>query len=336
MRKKTALLVFLTLWAGMCFGIEKVVLTDGKDYERILAKNEVFLKYCVDFVFQPENDSVFFLDRHYSHIFWVKMSTGELIRTISSRGQGPGELYRPTCLAVKNKKIFVLDRGLNGVKIFDFTGKVISEFRLRRIISSWTRLDVNEKDEIFVGQIDSIDFNMVSVYDTAGNKIKSLIPYKDDKNLSKAISKKSRYQYRVRLDGEGNIFLLYFMLRKLGKYSPTGQLLWEKNIENEILEQFETKDTVKRGNGTLTIYKHIFSMEILENGNIVVGHAGGGSLFSKEGKLEKLILVEKKSPDREEPYFVNLSLFSIRNNRLLNILNFGKYIHLYKIQEAIK
>jgi hypothetical protein len=131
MRKKTALLVFFTLWAGMCFGIEKIVLSGGKDYERILAKNEVFLKSCVDFVFQPENDSVFFLDQHYSHVFLVKMSTGELQRTISSRGQGPGELHRPTCLAVKNKKIFVLDRGFNGVKIFDFTGKLISEFRLK-------------------------------------------------------------------------------------------------------------------------------------------------------------------------------------------------------------
>lgn len=336
MRKKIALLVFLTLWAGMCLGIEKFVLKDGKDYERILAKNEVFLKSCVDFVFQPENDSVFFLDKHYSNIFWVKMSTGELIKTISSRGQGPGELHRPYCMAVKNKKIFVLDRGFNGVKIFDFTGKVISEFRLKRIISSWNRLDVNERDEIFVGQIDSINFTMVSVYDTAGNKIKSLIPYKDDKNLSKAMSKKSRYQYRVRLDGEGNILILYFMLRKLAKYSPTGQLLWEKNIENEILEQFETKDNVKRGKETLTIYRHIFSMDILENGNILVGHAGGGSLFSKDGQLEKLILVKKKSPDREEPYFVNLSLFSIRNNQLLNILKRGKSIHLYKIKEAIK
>jgi hypothetical protein len=312
--------------------VEKIVLKGGTNFEEKLASNNVFFKYCRDFVLEPENNLVYFIDRFYGQIFKVELNSGKLLKTISEKGQGPAQLHDPISMKIKNKMIFVFDRGFNGIKIFSVEGKLIKEFRLNTgTLGSGRNIDVNDQNEIFVGRIDSVDNTMVSIYDMTGRKVRSLIQFKK-KDVSMA--KISRHQYLIKLDKKGNIYLLFYMMRKLAKYNNTGKLLWERDIKNEILDQYKKDEYVKMGKETISKRWYIFDLDVTNNNEIIVGHAGGGCMFDEDGNLKNLILTEIKLDGK--PIYTNLGLFKIRGNVLMNILQLGKDIFHYKLEEEKK
>jgi hypothetical protein len=233
----------------------------------------------------------------------------------------------PVSLRVRNNKIFVLDAGFNGIKIFDVEGKFINEIKLRSALMGRRNIDVNDKDEIFLGKINYKTQTRVSVFNVNGKNLRFLIPFKG-KDRKKDRSKISRYQYLLKLDNKGNIYLLYYMLRKLAKYDNKGNFLWESDIKNKILDQFPGDEFVKSRGKTVSKQWYVFSIDTLETNDVIVGHAGGGCVFSKDGKLKKLLLVKEEINGKE--YNVNLDLFKIRNNILMNILIDGKFIDYYK------
>jgi hypothetical protein len=323
--------LLLLMIISFCYGGEKIILQDGINFEKKLADNNVFLKSCSDFEIEPEKNLVYFLDKIYGQVFKVELSTGKLLKTIGTKGQGPKELMIPVSLRVRNDKIFVLDAGFNGIKIFNPEGNFINEFKLRSALMGKRNIDVNEKDEIFLGKIDYQTKTMVSVYSVKGKRIRSLIRYRGE-NRNNDMAKISRYQYLLKLDNKGNIYLLHYMLRKVGKYDKNGNFLWESDIENEILAQFPGNEFVKANGKTISTQWYVFNLDVIENNDIVVGHAGGGCLFGEDGKLKKLLLVKNEIDGKE--YNVNLDLFKLRGNILMNILIDGKFIDYYKYKEV--
>jgi hypothetical protein len=170
------------------YSVETIVLKGGIDFEKQLSVNEIFLRNCRDFDMAPDKDLIYFMDSTYCHIFKVDMKTGKLLKTISSRGQGPSELMSPVSMTAKNNMLVVLDRGFGGIKIFAPDGKLINEFRVNNYIIGNRSIDVNDKNEIYLGVVDFNDNSMVSVYDMHGKKKRSLIRYKGDKDLKESIS----------------------------------------------------------------------------------------------------------------------------------------------------
>ncbi|MCP4217298.1 MAG: hypothetical protein GY765_21825, partial [bacterium] len=280
--KKNFIIVFVLLIC--CFtlpGLEEITLKDGLNLEEKMSKNAVFLKECAALELDREDDIGYFLDKKYGHILVVDTSTGKLVRTISSRGQGPAELQSPISMRLKGDKVYVLD-GAGAVKIFSTKGKPIREFRLPIQPWDWTRIDVNKQGEIFLGYLDKNAKTMVTVYNEKGEKLRSLIDYTGE-NLAKAMRCASKYQYYMKLDKNENIILVYFLLRTIAKYDPKGNLLWEKDIENRILDKYAKNDSFKVDEKKFNMIRLIFDVEITERNDIVVGHAGGGCMYSPEG-----------------------------------------------------
>jgi hypothetical protein len=330
--KKLLVIMLLSLLVipSSQFCVETIVLEDGTDFERRLAENDVFLKRCDYFEFLPEENRVFFLDSIYCQVFVVEFSTGKLLRTISNKGQGPAEIQSPMDLIVKNNLLFILDSGFNGVKIFRPNGTMINEFRFKSTLLGRRNIDVDDKNEIFVGKADYNDKTMVSVYDIKGNKIRSLIQFRGEDNRDKDRYKISRYQYLIKLDKKGNILVLYYMLRKLEKYNSVGDLIWEADIKNKIFDKFPRDEYIKRKGKQVYRQWYVFNLEVTQTNDIVVGHAGGGCMFSEEGKLKRLINVMKMSRNLQKIIPVNLDRFKIRGNILMNVSLFGKSIYYYK------
>ncbi len=320
-----ALLVMLT---GVQWGVETITRENGTDFESILADNNIFFKFFRDFAFEPESDVLYFLDSNYAKVFKVEWPTGKLIKTISRKGQGPSELHIPFRMVVKNKKIFVLDRGFNGVKVFDYDGAAVGEFKLLHILDTSRHFDVNGADEIFLEKPDTENNTMVSVYNMKGEKLRSIIPIPGGKDAI-ADDRISRDQFVMKLDDKGNIYLLFYMMRKLAKYDPKGNQLWEITLHNEILDEHPNTDTFERkGNHTNRSYS-VFDLEILPNGHVIVAHSGGGCILDESGKLEKQLKIGCKLDG--EHYYVGLRQFRVKGNFVLSAVLHGKYFFYYKL-----
>jgi hypothetical protein len=328
MNKRVPIVLACLMLSFLVHALEKVALEDRVNFERMLAGNDIFFKKCADLELDPGNDLAYFLDKVYGKVFKVKLSTGKLVKTIGAKGQGPRELMRGVRLRVKNNKIFVLDEGFNGIKIFDLEGNFINEFKLKSALMGKRNFDVNEKDEIFLGKVDYQAQTMVSVFNVKGERLRSLIHFDgEDRNDDRL--NVSRYYYLLKLDKKGNIYILYYMLRKLAKFDAKGKLLWETDIENEILDQFPADEFVQARGKTISKRWYIFNVETLENGSVIVGHAGGGSLFTGDGKLKKLLLVKREIDGKE--YNVNLDSFRVAGNILMSVL--VRSIFYYNLKE---
>lgn len=336
MKRIILILVCFLLSTVASHAQEKIIFKDGVNFEQKLSDNDIFFKNCSDFEILPGNNMGYFLDQEYGMIFKVELSSGKLLKTISSKGQGPGELHIPISLRVRNNMIFVLDKGFNGIKIFDLEGKFINSFRINSRLFGRRNIYVNEKNEIFVGKIDTLANTMVSVYDLKGKELGSLIRYQKDNKRDNTRESLTRKVYLINLDSKGNIYILYYILRKLAKYNRKGDILWETDIKNEILEKFPKDDHVNTDGKIYTMRWYISNMDITKSDEIVVGHAGGGCVFTGDGKMKKLIQLSEKIGDKNEYHFLKLDIFKIRENMLMNVLFFGNAIYSYQYKDNVK
>lgn len=314
------LLLILAI-SGLNFAVQTIELTNPEKFARKLTRNNVFLKFC-DF-FDVDGDFYYFLDRHFSVVFKVKKDTGELVKTISSKGQGPRELQDAVYMRLRNNKLFILDRGFNGIKIFDTAGNIINEFKLDVVVGERS-MDVNGKEEIFLGRADSDTNSMVQVFDINGKKLRSLIPLKEIKGIAKL---DKTWYYTIRLDKDGNIYVLYYLDRKLEKYDKEGKLLWEKPIKNKLLDQYPDDTKVKGGSKgqVYTNNQRVFGIDVTPNGNVIVAHAGGGCVFAGDGKLINLLT----TPNEEW----TLYQFKVFDDKLMNVTSFGQLVYIYHYKE---
>ena len=330
------ILIFLLLLSGSSSAVEKIIFKDGVNFEQKLSDNDVFFKNCSDFEILPLNNIGFFLDEEYGMIFKVELSSGKLLKTISSKGQGPGELHIPISLRVRNNMIFVLDNGFNGIKIFDLEGKFVNSFRIGSTLFGNRNIYVDEKNEIFVGKINTLANTMVTVYDLKGKELESLIQYQKDNKRDNTRESLMRKLYLINLDSKGNIYILYYLFRKLIKYNRKGEMLWETKIKNEILDKYPNDDYANMDEKKYNLRYSIFNLDVTNSDEIVVGHAGGGCVFTTDGKMKKLILLSEKIGDNNEYHSINLETFKIRGNMLMNLLVFGKMIYNYQYKEDFK
>lgn len=323
------LALILTILPGKQWAVEKVILKNGINLEEKLAGNNVFLKYCKGIALDIPNNRVYLLDLKFGMIFQVELSTGKLVKTIASKGQGPGQLHRPAGMVLKNDKLFVLDRGFNGVKVFDTSGKVVSEFRFKNIYhGSHRNIDVNEKNEIFLGVPEPKENAMVSVFNMKGEKLRSLVPIEGGVE-SIAWNKKSRNQYVIKLDEKGNIYLLFFMLRKLTKYDSKGKRLWEIDIKNELLDSYPNDDYLEAKNGTFRGRNAVFTIETMPGGRLLVGHRVGGAIHREDGTLEKIIQTEF-TPPHEKAMCPDIIMASVDKNTLVSVFS-SNYIFQFEL-----
>jgi len=316
--KPIFLTIFLCILIGFQFAVERIKLEKPIEFHELLEKNNVFLGTCLSF--DLADGYYYFLDKKYGTIFKVKENTGKLIKTISSKGQGPGEIQIGMNIRVRGNKIFVLDRGFNGIKIFDTEGKIIKEIKFTFGLGM-ANFDINEKDEIFLARFDTYNKKLISVYNLKGDKLRSLITAKNGDDVSRL---SRNWYYYIRLDKTGNIYLLFYQDRKLAKYDRNGNFLWEKPVKNKILDKFTNRDELRGEGSTIHMTRALFSLDVTPKNNIVIGHVGGGCLFTADGNLKYEITDEGGR---------NLGYIKIMGDRLINLLVFGQIILIYPFKE---
>ncbi len=312
------------------FAIEKVEIkkNDYSDYLSVLDENEV-LFYQVTAIDADEDNHLYFLAYKLGCILKIDFPTATLVKTIASKGQGPAELDVPLAFKVRNKKIFVLDSGFSGVKIFGTDGKLINEFKtLHR--PRW--LDVSPDEKIFVNESESDATPVIALYDAEGKRLKSLIRFPMDGKVDRLkISNQRHFVFAI--DNNSHILVLNNRKRTLQKYDNKGRMLWSKYIDNEILEKFSKREKKphfdSKGNiRTKPIVQN--SMAIDGDNNIIVSHMGGGMLFDPEGAPKKLVYFEKY-----HSYLGTMKIFN-DNKTLINSTILGGEIVLLDYSKIIR
>ena len=266
-------LLFLIAFSWGAEKVEKIVLTGGVEFSQKMVENDVFFKWVQDF--DVDDKYIYLADATYKVIFKIALDSGKLERTISSKGQGPGELAFPVNICVKNNKVFVIDKGFGGIKIFGVDGSTINEFKVSGAVGR-RGIAVDEKDNIYIGNI--MDNTLVSVYSLAGKRLRSLVKATVDLKDKDSIKKRI---YWIKIDKQKNIYVLYFVARELEKYDNQGKMLWRAKIENDLLAEYPQSKNPG--------YRNIFDFHILDNNDILIAHAKGGCILDTNGKLKKVI-----------------------------------------------
>jgi hypothetical protein len=306
--------------------MEEIVLKESESINFLekMEQQGVFVKF-IEYLDVDDENNFYFLDNPLCTVFRIDGKTGKLLNTISSPGQGPGELYAPRAIRVMNKMVFIPDSGFGGVKIFSIEGKLIKEFRTEHSIG-W--LDVNKKNEIYVREADTDSTPIISIYNMAGERIKKLIrmPVKDMNNRMDYVFTR---EFMFKLDSKENPVVLFEKKNILRKYNPNGELIWERNVTNKIIDSYPHKKPRYGEGGSVHSSSSLFNLDIDKDGDIFVGHVGGAMVFSKDGEAIQLI---KSDPPMSTH---GLKIYNNDNN-LLRIVVGGMKINIYQYKKGGK
>ena len=182
---------------------------------------------------------------------------GKFVRSIGSRGQGPGEYNFIMSMALdeKNERLFVVSSGPGKILCYDFNGKILKEFSTNSILGYV--IDINYvNDELFV-----ID-NKIGGNDEAGNFSSTILyRFSDDfhvidsctiqKNFDKFIFSFFKADFILK---KGKSLSLYCSELYLKKYAPREIVLrdtlyrLEKNLLVPDLKLKFNNDGISGGN----------------------------------------------------------------------------------------
>lgn len=333
MTQKFLLLFFILFLPLDLLSQEKIILqeSEGIDIIKLMEDHKLFITRIQD-MDVDDNGNLYLLDDRSGNVVRMDLKTGLLINKISSLGQGPAELMMPSVVRVRNEKVFVLSGVYHGVKIFSTAGDFMSGFRTEGI-PRW--MDVDKNENIYVAEADHRSNPVISVYDAHGKKSKTVIIFKLKREILEDKGEFAKRQFfKFKLDSEGNIIILFGLLRQLQKVSSEGTLLWEKKIVNSILRPFLKREgTTYDSQGRPTISYLVNSFDLDQENNIVIGHVGGGCIYNPKGDLIGVLEVQSIGDSKYHP---GLARLKIIGDKLLGLYANGTTILFpYKLNKSL-
>jgi len=298
-------------------GEQDVVVLKGSSIVEMIEKNEIFIKRMTDI--EWVDDSLYLLDAENGQVVEVNMLKSEKVRTISQKGQGPGELMHPDRIRVRNKKIFVLDSGNRALKIFDLSGSFIGQFKPDAFNKPYfyRTFDVSQKDEVYFPDIDIAKGMLVGVYNLSGEKLRGLVPcVVNDKDI---LALANRSYFGIGLDSDGGFYLNFPLLRELWRCTNDGKVVWKKEIDNELLQKAPDKGGASlTQSGSVSLTTFMRGMEIAQDGKAVIGHFGGGCIINREGLMERVLKLETWNNEAKSWNSVALVVYRINRGSIMN------------------
>jgi 6-bladed beta-propeller len=174
--------------------------------------------------------SIYVIDRMHKHVKQYD-SNGQLIRTIGSSGNMPGQFSLAWSLACDQQdRLYVLDVNQSRVHMFDKDGVFQKSITFSSIGTPGITLAVANSGDIYIGVFavglkfasGNPDKFYIHKYDQDGNHTSSFFPM-DDRvermNLSVAGG------VRFNIDPSGNLYAVQQVNPQFFKFSPNGQLL---------------------------------------------------------------------------------------------------------------
>jgi len=318
-KREIIVIMLAVCLTGFLSAVDKVILDQGcsENFYLKMMKNNVYMDGCIGIDIDNQG-YYYFLDLQFAHIVKVDPLSGKLIRVISKKGRGPGELSEPGKMKIYRDTIYVADGVYGGVKIFDLDGKALDEFRTA---SRCTEIDIGDKGSIYVKEINPTTHTLISIYTPQGKKIGDVIPYPPE--IHKDRVKYALYSnFHFCLDDHNHIIVLFFLKRNLEKYDPRGKCLWQRKISNELIDRIPPEDDqLSFSSNRFHTRFSVFNLDTVKGGDILVGHAYGGVIYNKDGEMRKLITFKKED---------HLNTFRWSGKILMNFNAFEEDLRIYQ------
>jgi sugar lactone lactonase YvrE len=167
-------------------------------------------------------DGLVYISDSGNHRIQVFDRTGNHVKTLGSRGNGPGDLFQPRALAIDNdNNILVADSSNRRIQALGTRGNYLFSFKLDKARKP-SSIAVNSKNQILVGshEYSFATGNLILLFDSRGNFIKEIgTIYQRSKSLLKTES------IFLTVDTDDNIYIAYYAAPFYWKYSQNGEAL---------------------------------------------------------------------------------------------------------------
>lgn len=230
-------------------------------------------------------------------------------RNFGRIGSGPGRVFHPGYLDISSDgTIFVEDGGNERIVKFDQSGKYLGDFR----VDAYQGLAVGAQNQLYLGQPEQ--GNLITVYSSAGKKLRSFGQLKKYSEIYGDASRDKDDPYkiafnRVRMstDKDGNLYLSFMLTPLIQKYSPDGELLFERRLEapeiDRLMEAIQKRRYIStRSDGVDARVVALDPVIDPANGNIMVPLVDG-SIYVADREGNKLELLRPKWINRGDGTF---------------------------------
>jgi hypothetical protein len=234
-KKNFAFFLFVIIYSSLIYGESQI---DIFKVQKVFEFPEIIEPRCV-----AEYDGKYYITDHSTHrIIIVNKERNKVVGYIGKPGQGAGELFRPTYIFIKNRKIYVFDYAheKGRVQIFSTDGKFLGQIPLS--FEPWMGFSVNSKGEILLNQPQKK--SIMSVYDENGKFIKSIGKLKQVSEIygNNFSSLNNTYRFAVNrvyldVDREDNIYSVFIFAPIIQKYDSNGNLIKEVRIRGKEMEE---------------------------------------------------------------------------------------------------
>ena len=320
--------------SGICLhaGVQEIEVIRGRSLANIIEKSNLFIKTMEDI--EWIDNSLYLLDSDNGQIIEISLTSGNQLRIISRKGQGPNELMSPCRIRVRNQKIFVLDKGNRALKIFDLSGNFIGQFKPLAFGNPYfyRSFDVDQNDEIYFPEVNGSKGTLVGVYSLSGEKKSDIVACTiSDKDM---ITYVNMSNYGIGIDSEGAFYLNFPLLHELWRCTKDGKVLWKIHIENALLKKAPEKSGARiNKNGKLSWGTFMRGMEITPDGKALICHFGGGCLVNKQGVMEKVINIQTWNEENRTWRTDALAVYRIREGKIIGAsLGQSYWLNLFSME----
>lgn len=150
-------------------------------------------------------------------------SSGQLVKRVGRKGQGPGEFTAPRLLAASGGRLFTTDQGIPGVQMFDTRLRFQTRIPFRLPISDIAALP---DDRLAIVPLTMGGSGKVMIINPAGEILQEITYAKTQEKVSLLNITD------IAVAPDGTIYLAYSFKDRIERWSPDGRRTWSRRLLN--------------------------------------------------------------------------------------------------------
>ena len=192
--------------------------------------DDVLLIYPTGFQWDEE-DNIYVIDMNQSAIIQYTAS-GNFIKKIGRRGEGPAEFEMPHKFFYDNKMLFIVDQGNRRVQILNSEGEYLSSFKLLRLIRNIAHFDNTIIGQQLYRQPEIEGFSLLTKYNHKGEILDSFgEPINKTVRISKLPPSASKVMLKIYNE---KIYALFWYYPVMQVYAFNGELLKTYKFDSKM------------------------------------------------------------------------------------------------------
>ena len=175
--------------------------------------------------------------------------SGQLVKRVGRKGQGPGEFIAPRLLAASQHYLFTTDQSMSGIQMFDKNLEFVTRIPLGLPLSDIAAIS---DEKLAVIPLSVMGSGKVKILNTQG-KILQEIEY------AESLKKLSLLNITdVEIGTQGHVYLAFSFKDRIEKWSTEGQKIWTRSL-------LKARDAPEKKIGKFTVPSNVLFKTITKD-----------------------------------------------------------------------